>query len=62
MDPSLLRELQLFHNHHGPLQLLFTLTLLGNRWAPWFLLGTRLFYALSRELLGLISLKEMKDY
>lgn len=40
----------------------FTLTLLGNRWVPWFLLGTWLFYAHSRGLLGLISLREMKDY
>ena len=40
----------------------FTLTLLGNRWVPWFLLGTWLFYAHSRGLLGLVSLREMKDY
>ena len=41
---------------------LFTLTLLENRWAPWFLSGTWLFYAHSRDLLGLISLREVKDY
>ena len=51
--PSLLRELQLFHNYHVSL---------GNRWVPWFLLGNWLFYAHSRDLLGLISLREMKDY
>ena len=44
----------------GPCNFLFTLTLLGNRWAPWFLLGNWLFY--SRDLLGLTSLREIKDH
>ena len=60
MDNEMLRELQLFHNHHGPCNFLFTLTLLGNRWAPWFLSGNWFFY--SRDLLGLISLREIKDH
>ena len=45
-----------------PCNFFFSLTLLGHRWAPWFLLGNWLFYAHSPDLLGLISLREMKDY